>query len=59
MGDKSSCFGVQNEVISEKQMAIKRLQRGATQLALGVSEVEERQRQKFGPGKMCFLDQFG
>jgi hypothetical protein len=50
---------VQNEVIIEKWMTIKRLKRGDAQLALGVSEVEEGQGQDFGPGKMCFLGQFG
>jgi hypothetical protein len=59
MGGKSSYFTIQNEVISEKQMAIKRLKRGDIQLALGVSEAEESQGQKFRPGKMCFLGQFG
>jgi hypothetical protein len=42
MGGESSCLTVQNEVISEKRMAIKRLKRG------------ESQGQKFGSGKMCF-----
>jgi predicted negative regulator of RcsB-dependent stress response len=59
MGDKSGCFTILNEVFSEKWMAIKRLKRGDIQLAQGVSEVEESQWQKFRPGKMCFLGQFG
>jgi hypothetical protein len=40
-------------------MAIKRLKRGDAQLSWGFSEVEEGQGQEFGPGKICFLDQFG
>jgi hypothetical protein len=57
MGGKSGCFTVQNEVISEKQTAIKRLKRGDTKLAQGVSE--EGQGQEFGQDKTCFLGQFG
>jgi hypothetical protein len=38
-------------------MAINTL-KSDTQLAQGVSEVEEGQGQMFGPGKMCFLGQF-
>jgi hypothetical protein len=59
MGGKSGYFTIQNEVISEKQTAIKRLKRGDTQLACGVSKAEESQGQKFGPRKMYFLVQFG
>jgi hypothetical protein len=59
MRDKSGCFTIQSEVISEKQMAIKRFKRGDIRLSQGVSEAEEGQGQKFGPGKMCFLGQFG
>jgi hypothetical protein len=40
-------------------MAIKRLKKGDTQIAQGVSEAEEGQGQEFGPEKTCFLDQFG
>jgi hypothetical protein len=59
MGGKYGCFTIQNEVISEKWMAIKRLKRGETQLAWGICETEEGKGQEFGPGKMCFLGQFG
>jgi hypothetical protein len=59
MVGKSGCFTIQNQVISEKRMAIKWLKRGDTQLAWDVPEVEEGQGQEFGPGKMCFLGQFG
>jgi hypothetical protein len=54
-----ACFTIQNEVISKKGVAIKKLLRSDTQLACGVSEAEESQGQMFGPGKMCFLGQFG
>jgi hypothetical protein len=55
MGGKSGCFTVQNEVISKKCTTIKRLKRGDTHLAQGVSEAKEGQGQEFGLGKMCFL----
>jgi hypothetical protein len=38
-------FTIQNEVVSEKWMAIKRLKMGDSQLAQSVSEVEESQGQ--------------
>jgi hypothetical protein len=40
-------------------MAIKRLKKNDTYLAWGVSNVEESQGPTLGPGKMCFLGQFG
>jgi hypothetical protein len=57
MGGKS--VSPSRMVSSEKWLVIKRLKRGDTQLSQGVSKAEEGQWQKFGPGKMCFLSQFG
>jgi hypothetical protein len=55
MEGKSVCFTIQNEVTSEKWTAIKRLKMADTQFSWGVSEAEESQGQRFGPGKMYLL----